>query len=232
LPLPASIARADILVIAVPDDAIAAVAAKLSAAPVLPRLVVHLSGRQGAAALSSLLERVEVGSFHPLASLDGKSAIPRGTLIAVDASSPAQVRALEKIARAMKCTPARIAEKDRIAYHAGAVVAGNLPVALLSKGIDLLVSAGVPEKLARESLARLLVSAAENAVKSPLSRALTGPIARGDINTVRQHLTLIDDVDVDLAALYRALSRILIDDVVSLSGKQKRGLAGVVRAST
>ena len=70
------------LFLAVPDGALEQVVAGLARWPELPRAVVHLAGARGLDVLAPLARRTAIASFHPLASLDGEHAIPRGTLIA------------------------------------------------------------------------------------------------------------------------------------------------------
>lgn len=208
-------AAAELLFLAVPDDALTDVASALARWPTLPPVIVHLSGSRGLKALAPLASRAVVGSFHPLASLDGVHPIPRGSLIAWDASSVRVGKQLAALARRMGGVPARVRDEERALYHAGAVVAGNLPVALLHEGIHLLVEAGVPETTARVALARLLRSQADNAERLPLGRALSGPVARGDADTLARHLARLEANRPLLAGLYRELSRILIDEVAA-----------------
>ena len=219
--------EADVLFVAVPDDAIEHVAQALAAKRALPKLVVHLSGAKGASALDALRARspsCALGTFHPLAALDGTSPIPARTFIALEGTSRFARSALSSLAKRMGLSPGFVAEEDRLRYHTGAVVAGNLAVALLHEGVQLMVRSGVPEKRARESLARLLASTAHNAIALPLSQALSGPVARGDIDTLTRHVALLDGEDVALASLYRTLSRVLIDDVSAHDASVRRRL--------
>lgn len=219
------LADAKLLFLAIPDDALAETARQLAAAPALPPAVVHLSGSRGLEVLAPLKGRSAMASFHPLASLDGKHPIPPGTLLAWDASDERVGRQLAALARRVHGVPARVRDDARALYHAGAVVAGNLPVALLREGIALLVQAGVPEATARVALARLLRSQADNAERLPLARALSGPVARGDADTMARHLALLDQTRTRrLAALYRELSRLLIDEVVEHDPATRRRL--------
>jgi predicted short-subunit dehydrogenase-like oxidoreductase (DUF2520 family) len=225
------------LFLAVPDDAIEDVAralARIAAkGKALPSLVVHMSGAKGASALGALVDRgCTVGTFHPLASLDGAHAIPRGTFIAIDTQGPKTregARKLQAIAKRMKLVPGTVREDDRVRYHAGAVVAGNLATALLHEGVELLVRSGVARDVARVSLARLLASTAHNAIARPLADALTGPVARGDIATIAGHVALLDAEDASLAALYRALSLVLIDDVSAHTPTVRKRLRAALR---
>lgn len=201
------------LFLAVPDDALPEVVAALAAWPALPPVIAHLSGARGLDVLAPLADRSAIASFHPLASLDGRHPIPRGTLIAWDARAPSTGPRLAALARRIGCVPARVTDEARTLYHAGAVVAGNLPVALLAEGVRLLRAAGVPAATARVALARLLRSQADNAERVELGLALSGPVARGDADTLARHLRALDERDPRLAALYRELTKRLIDDV-------------------
>jgi predicted short-subunit dehydrogenase-like oxidoreductase (DUF2520 family) len=219
---------ADVLFLAVPDDAIEGVARALAKDRfAIPPVVAHLSGARGLVAVKHA--NVVAASFHPLASLDGKSPIPHGTLVAVDAQTESARASLTSLARRFGCAPAHVPEEKRALYHAGAVVAGNLPVALLALGVQLLVDAGVPENLARISLARLLKSQSENAIERDLDRALTGPVARGDAKTLERHLASLDATHRDTAEIYRALSKILVDDVAAHAPASKRKLRAALR---
>ena len=99
---------------------------------------------------------------------------------------------------------------DTVLYHAGAVLSGNLTLALLSMGTDALERAGFERSRARVALARLMKSAAERAIERDIDEALTGPLARGDARTISLHLGALDDED---AELYRALSLKLLESI-------------------
>lgn len=185
-------------------------------------VVAHVAG---ALSLSSVRAQRR-GAFHPLASLDGKTAVPRGCLCAIDADVDDDLARLTRLAERIGLVPRRVTDADRVAYHAGAVVAGNLATALLAQGIALLRQVGVDDDVARVSLARLLASTAARAEALPLAQALTGPVARGDAATVAAHLDALDargagDVT---AAVYRALTGVLVDDVADLDPAARAGL--------
>ena len=107
----------------------------------------------------------------------------------------------------------RVPSAQRTRYHAGAVLSANLAMALLDAGVGLLVGAGVPDDLARQGLARLLRSAADGALARPLRASLTGPVSRGDADTIRRHLALLDDDDrIYVGAWTRIVVRAATDD--------------------
>jgi predicted short-subunit dehydrogenase-like oxidoreductase (DUF2520 family) len=227
---------ADVVVLAVPDAAIADVAAHLD---VGTALLVHMAGSRGTDAFHDVALRDGAvhdgvaasarpvrarGVFHVLASLDGKHPLPRGALCAWDVvvddgGRPEQARrraraaerTLVALARRLGLSPYRVRDADRARYHAGAVIAGNLATALLHLGVEQLVAAGVDGDVARMSLARLLGSTAERALHAPLPLALTGPVARGDTATVARHLQVLPEGAA--RAAYVLLTRVLVDTV-------------------
>ena len=108
----------------------------------------------------------------------------------------------------------RLEGVDRARYHAAAVLASNDVVALAAAAARAWVLAGLPAGEAPQSLGPLLAGAAEAVAAlpegAPLAAALTGPVARGDLHTVRRHLDALAD-EPSLASLYRALGRELLD---------------------
>jgi predicted short-subunit dehydrogenase-like oxidoreductase (DUF2520 family) len=200
------VVSADVVVVAVPDHAIRETAARLQT----DALVVHVAGSRGVAVLDGVARRR--GVFHLLASLDGRTPVPRGCLCAWDVASPDDDdEVLPRLAKQLGLSPCRVRDDQRARYHAGAVIAGNLATALLHLGIEQLVAAGVDIDVARTSLARLLGSTAERALHAPLDVALTGPVARGDVDTVARHLEVLPPGRARDA--YRLLTRVLVDDV-------------------
>ncbi len=188
-------------------------------------VVAHVAG----AAVLTDVDAVRRGAFHPLASLDGVSPVPRGSLCAWDADDgddDAGVR-LRRLAKRLGLVAARVRDEDRAAYHAGAVIAGNLASALLQLGVEQLRKAGVDDDVARVSLSRLLASTAARSLAAPLSLALTGPVARKDAATLKKHAAVI--VDVDAGAAYRLLSRVLIERVLVATDDEKRALIDALR---
>lgn len=198
---------ADVVVLAVPDHAIKDTAARLRT----DALVVHVAGSRGVDVLAGVARRR--GVFHVLASLDGKQAVPKGCLCAWDVDSPDDddVHVLPRLAKKLGLAPCRVRDDQRARYHAGAVIAGNLATALLHLGIEQLVAAGVDADVARISLARLLASTAERALHAPLPEALTGPVARGDVDTVALHLAALPHGRA--RDVYKTLTRVLVEDV-------------------
>jgi predicted short-subunit dehydrogenase-like oxidoreductase (DUF2520 family) len=191
-------------IIAVPDDAVATVAAALAgdAADQLPATALHLAGSVSADALAPLAARgVRTGTMHPLhtltadpasAALDGAPAAVSG--VAADTASD--------IARALGMRPFALDDAMRARYHAAAALAANGTVTLLDAAVAAAERAGMPAELARSGLARLASAAAARVAAEGAESALTGPIRRGDAGTVRRHLEALAS-DAETVALYR-----------------------------
>jgi predicted short-subunit dehydrogenase-like oxidoreductase (DUF2520 family) len=109
--------------------------------------------------------------------------------------------------------PFDLSESERALYHAAAVVASNHLVGLLGQVERLAASAGVPF----EAFAPLVRSSVANAFDVGPARALTGPVSRGDLATVEEHLRSLDPGERDA---YRALAR----EAARLTGRRDNAL--------
>jgi predicted short-subunit dehydrogenase-like oxidoreductase (DUF2520 family) len=192
---------ADVLIVATPDAAIAGAAAAL--APTLRRgaLVVHLSGASTLHELDGVLlarPDVEVGSLHPLQSLpSGERGCERlaGSWCAVDGSPR-----VERLALSLGMRPFRLDPAERARYHATACIASNHLVALLGQVERLAATTGVPF----EAFLPLVRGTLENVEDLGPAAALTGPVARGDDETVARHVDALPPEERDT---YLALVR-------------------------
>lgn len=172
----------DLLVIATPDDAVAAVAAAVR--PVPSTVVAHLAGSLG---LDVLAPHPRRASVHPLVPIPDAATGARrlaGAWCAVAGDPVAR-----EVVAAVGGRPVDVADADRAAYHAAAVVASNHLVALLGQAERVASLAGVP-LAAYLDLARATV---DNVAELGPAAALTGPVARGDAATVARHLAALPD---------------------------------------
>jgi predicted short-subunit dehydrogenase-like oxidoreductase (DUF2520 family) len=167
----------DLLVIATPDDAVARVAAMVT--PVAATAVVHLSGSLG---LDVLGDHPRRGSLHPLVPLPnptiGAERLTSGITFAVAGDA-----ITARVARALGGRTVEVADGDRAAYHAAASIAANHLVALIGQVERVAATIGLP----LEAFAGLLHAATDDALALGPRRALTGPAARGDWDTVERH---------------------------------------------
>ena len=197
-----------IVFLAVPDPVIGEVAARFAATNPAPAVsFIHLSGALTLDVLAPLRGHA-VGSFHPLQSFPfpREPDAFRGIAIAVDASTPALLRKLQGLARDLRARPRKVAANDRVLYHAAAVYASNFVLAAFSEGVRQLMRIGWSEQDATRALLPLLDGVVENIRRKGVTRALTGPIRRGDADTVRRHLEALDRPD-----LYRILASIALE---------------------
>jgi predicted short-subunit dehydrogenase-like oxidoreductase (DUF2520 family) len=199
--------------ICVPDDAIVSVASLLAEAG-LAGLALHTSGTLGRAALEPLTRQgVACGSLHPLQTVptpsQGVAALP-GAWFAVSGDAPAATWA-RRIVDLIGGRAFEISEESRPLYHAGAVMACNFFAALLDAGLDLLGRAGLEREEALAALTPLVSAGVANAFRLGPERALTGPFARGDVQSVRAHWAALAGAPEPLRELYRAAARYTID---------------------
>ncbi len=207
-PLP----QADVVVLAVRDEAIGDMAAQIMARvddDATPPILLHCAGALPAEeAFSSLKRRpLGVGVLHPLRSIAGGEADGslNGTVFAVEGDGPGREAALRLVER-VGGAPLLLEAEQLPRYHAAAALVSNHAVALVDAGVELLTSVGLERAQATRALAGLLASTAENLSRVGLPEALTGPIARGDVAVVARHLLALRSL-TDIAALYRATAR-------------------------
>ncbi|MBE3589711.1 MAG: DUF2520 domain-containing protein [Firmicutes bacterium] len=200
--------------LAVRDEAIAAVDARLDAAGAYAgaRLVTHTSGAWSAGVLRRARARgLAVASVHPLFSIAGPAPSSlRGLRFTVEGDEAAAA-VIERWLAAAGALARRIRSEDKSLYHAAACIAANYVVALLDAAERLFVRAGLPAEEARAAAAGLARSALENTESLGPVRALTGPIARGDAATVGAHLAALAGAAPDLREIYAALARYTLD---------------------
>jgi len=184
---------ARVVILAVPDGALPALARRLARAKGGGRVVLHLSGALTTGALAPLARAGwNTGSLHPLMTFPrGARSAPAlaGAVCAVD-GSPGAAAAAARIARALDARAVRVRPAARAAWHLGACYAANYLGTLLLEAVDLMRCAGLGRAQAGTAL-RPLVDAAAAAVLTHGERALTGPVARGDAATVAAHARLL-----------------------------------------
>ena len=189
-----------------PDDVIARVVAELRWHS--GQGVVHCSG----AASTDILEAArglgaDVGAFHPLQTFASVSHaienIP-GSTFAIEAEEPL-LTTLKEMASALEGSWVRLGAGDKVLYHAAAVVACNYFVTLVKLATDLWQSFGVSTHEATQALLPLLRGTLNNLDNVGLPHCLTGPIARGDLGTIRSHLNALERAAPEILSTYREL---------------------------
>jgi predicted short-subunit dehydrogenase-like oxidoreductase (DUF2520 family) len=195
------------VLIAVSDHAIESVARKLATERGSIRVALHTSGSHGPELLEPLEQiGVSCGTIHPLQTISngnqGGNAF-RGCAFAVDGDVEARAWARE-IAGTLGGEILDIQPDTRHLYHAAAVMASNYLAAILDTAQEFMEMAGIPREAALRALAPLARTSLENALAEGPSKALTGPIVRGDAMTVSAHTHALKRADESARQLYRA----------------------------
>ncbi len=203
-------AAGQLVLLTVKDAAIELLCRQLASAGALNgrQTVAHCSGALPADVLDPARQAgCAVGSIHPLQTFpDVESAIARipGTHWFIE-GDPAARSPLEDLARAMGGYPQTLSAGKKTLYHAAAVFSANYLTTLLDIALELYGRAGIERDQARQAMAPIVRATVENALEHGTADALSGPIARGDVETVRSHLDALAEIDDALATTYRTV---------------------------
>lgn len=207
---------ARILIVTTSDGAVAPTVEALADAGAIraDHVVLHTSGALQLIALDAAREAgAAVGSIHPIHSFAAPVSDPgrlAGVVWGVTAEPAARDMALRLVADAGG-EPAEVDDADRAVYHAAAAVASNATVGVLGFAIALLKSCGFADDLAERALLALARQTLDNVKEMGIIDALTGPVVRGDIDTVARHLAALGSREGEAAEDYRVLSRLVLE---------------------
>jgi len=170
--------------------------------------VVHCSGADSTDILEQAREDgAYVGGFHPLqtfASVTHAIENIPGSMFAIEAEEPL-LTTLKEMALALDGTWVRLNADDKVLYHAAAVIACNYFVTLVKQSTDLWETFGVPSQQATKALLPLIRGTLNNIDNIGLPDCLTGPIARGDLGTIKKHLSALKRAAPQVLSMYREL---------------------------
>lgn len=198
----------DIIFICVSDDAITGVAERLAEKQwdFSGKTVAHCSGNEPSDLLDSLKESgAHTAAFHPLQTFNRNSTpdVFDDIYISLEGDEQA-VQLLEKIVKRLDAHPLRLTPKAKSYLHAAAVMASNYLITLLNLSGEIADLGGINEHEARKALQTLVKTTVENGSSANLSEVLSGPVARGDTQTIARHLELLEQ-NHRLKALYQQL---------------------------
>lgn len=207
--VPEVVAAADLVLLAVPDDALSDLVAGLAATGtwVPGQMAVHTSGRHGLAPFApAAAQQVLPLAIHPAMTFTGTSVdLARLPECCFGITTPEPLRPVaEALVVEIGGEPVWVPEAARGRYHAALAHGSNHLVTLVAQAMEVLTSAGIEP--ADRVLRPLLQASLDNALASG-DAALTGPVARGDAGTVAAHLHELADLAPDLPAAYTALAR-------------------------
>ncbi len=207
---PSAVARAcDLLLLTVPDDMLPNVVTVLAASGALHegQYVVHTSGRHGLAVLEPARAiGAHTVAMHPAMTFTGTALdLDRleGCVFGLTAE-PAEREFARQLVDDLGGRPTWVPEEMRTLYHAGLAHGANHLVTLVSEAVEMLAAAGSDDPAG--TLRPLLTAALDNALEQG-DAALTGPIVRGDLNTIRAHLAEIAQRSPQVMDSYIALAR-------------------------
>jgi predicted short-subunit dehydrogenase-like oxidoreductase (DUF2520 family) len=204
--------RADLVLLAIPDDALAGTVRGLVATDALRsgQIVVHTSGAHGVDVLDPAAELGALPlALHPVMTFTGRSEdVQRVVACSFGVTATAEDELAWSVGEAlvveMGGDPVRVPQAVRALYHAALAHGANHLITLVADAADLLRKAGITD--AERMLGPLLSAALDNALRHG-DRALTGPVARGDVGTVRTHLREIGAAAPEVLPGYRVLGR-------------------------
>jgi predicted short-subunit dehydrogenase-like oxidoreductase (DUF2520 family) len=191
---------ASVVLIAVPDDVLAETARRVAGGLCEGAVVIHTSGIAGTDALAPCAPNV--AAIHPAQTIPEPTTDLAGVYFGVT-SPDHMARWAAWFVGELGGVPITIPEADRVLYHAALSIASNFTVALAADAADLLGD--------RRALGPLLRQTVDNVMRLGGDEALTGPIVRGDVGTVRQHLSALDDKAPHLIEAYVAIARRALD---------------------
>lgn len=194
--------RAELLLVAVPDDEISSLVSGLAAlGRIHPgQIVVHCAGRYGTDVLEPAtgLGALPI-ALHPSLTFTGTALdLPRLRQSTVAVTAPAPIRPVgEALVVEMGAEPIEIAEADRPLYHAAITHASNHTITIIAEALDMLTEAGVDDP------SRVLTALVDASVANTLqngAKALTGPVSRGDAGTLAAHLAALSEYSLSVSS--------------------------------
>jgi predicted short-subunit dehydrogenase-like oxidoreductase (DUF2520 family) len=202
----------DLLVVAVSDPALASVAARL-AGQAQAKIVLHTSGALDASVLAPLKDLgSSVGTIHPLMAFSKvleDPSLSEGKVFAIDGDPLARDLAT-RLAVCWHGRPVHVPAEARPLYHLGASLAAGGVVTLLAAAVEIATLQELPPEIGEGYLA-LAHGAIEEASRSgSVTDAITGPLARGDLNTFRRQLQILEGLDPDLANAVDSLANLTL----------------------
>ena len=222
--------KSNVIFLTVPDSLIVKLAEELLEREALAgKILLHCSGAMSGFSLPGE-GKVYRGSFHPLQSFAGEGATFKDIFIAMD-GDPESLSVIQKLCAILGATPLQVPSEERALYHAAAVFASNYLVTVLATAEQLFTSWTGERQAAREAIMPLVKGSLSNFVGLGGAEALTGPITRGDSNTVEQHLAVLPK---EFVAFYKNMglqTLILAQEKNNLTPEQSEKIKKLLKES-
>lgn len=215
--------KSDIVIISIKDDDLLNYVSKIRNIDFKDKFLVHTSGVLTSDVFSTLkIKKRFTASMHPAQTFNRISTtnnhLLRGIYFGVE-GGPEAVLKLKKIIKELKSKVFIIPKSKKPLYHLGCVVSSNFIAAnfyvlkLFSKDL------GISEKMFSEILRPLFNTTANNLFKGGVIGSLTGPVTRGDINTLKTHINLLHSIFPNFVEYYKVVSKVLTEISVKQNNK-------------
>ncbi|MFZ6875228.1 Rossmann-like and DUF2520 domain-containing protein [Undibacterium sp. Di27W] len=207
---------ADVTMLTVSDDQIASVCQQLAEAGLLKAgsVIFHCSGAKASTELQLARQTgAAVASVHPVRSFANVDLLAEqfaGTICSLEGDEAALALLIPAL-QAIGAETVIIQADNKLLYHAGSVFASNYLVTLMEVALRTYQAAGIPAEIAQKMAAPLARQTLENVFALGTQAALTGPIARGDMQTVALQQKKLSDWDLQAGDLYQAFTQPTID---------------------
>ena len=239
--IPTDVSRANVVIVCVRDPQLGDTIDEVAAAAKDGRIsrgtvILHTSAIAEPAALNALTQAgFPGGTFHPLVPFSDpevSAELLRKGWIGVDGDNAAK-NASRRLAGHLGARVLEIPPGGKPAYHAAAVISSNFPVVLASVAGHLLHAIGIPDASAYQAVDSLMSGALANMRQSVPDDALTGPVMRGDAETVAKHLRALQGHPAALE-VYRSLSAAAVEIAArrGVDPKKLAAVGGLVRGGT
>ena len=224
-------AASDVLFLAVPDNEIPALFERIANRLRPGSTVAHCSGFYGVEVFGSTdMRRVETLAFHPTQSFGAPcvEVALNGCAFALD-GTPAGLRFGRRLARELGGNPFLLRGTDRRLYHAMCVFASNFQHALAGSAGRIASELGIRPARSVHILEGLMRTTFESILNHGAGRTLTGPVRRGDVDTISGHLVALRERTPELVPLYLSLTRQLVE-MARAQGTDRAALRRITEA--
>ncbi len=206
-------ARAELVLVAVPDDLLAVTVEALAPSIAPGTWIAHLSGASGLGVLAPVVaaggRRLAIHPLQTFPDVEGALRAIPGCVLAVTADDEEGSRLGEQLGRDLGTRPFRLAEEHRAIYHAAAVFSSNYLIAVSALAVELFEAAGVPDPI--EAMRPLQEATLANIARLGPAAALTGPAVRGDASTIGANLEGLAASAPGAVEAYVVLCRVALD---------------------
>ena len=218
-----------LIVLAVPDGIITPVVDSIvqKQIPLAGKIVVHCSGTLDSSDLDPLMALgAKIASFHPMQAVTFNTTSFSGSWFDLEGDTEA-ISVLQEICIGLHARPIVVGKAEKPLLHIASVVASNYVVTLAYIAGKIAGESGLDQKTLIKPLLRLMESSLANIEQLGVEKALTGPIKRGDLGTIRKHLLLLEDYKTFLD-VYKKLGFITLDIVDDMDRVTRTELADIL----